>query len=309
MTTWALWAGFLTLVLGMLALDLGVFNRKAHEVSRREALAWSAVWIVLALLFGAGIFAWRGTEQGLEYLTGYLLEKSLSIDNIFVFLLVFTYFKVPAALQQRVLLWGVLGALVMRAGLIVIGADLLHRFHWLFYGFGALLVASGLRMAFGPETTLSPDRNPLVRVARRFIPVTSDFEGTHFFVRRGGRLLATPLFLALIVVETSDLLFAVDSIPAIFGVTDDPLIVYTSNVFAILGLRSLYFVLADLLERLHYLKYGLAAVLAFVGAKMLLADVYKLPTWVALLVILGILALAAGASVLVPRKQGIDPKQ
>ncbi|MDB5099758.1 MAG: Inner rane protein alx [Cyanobacteria bacterium RYN_339] len=296
-----LWVGFLAFVLAMLVLDLGVFQRKAHEVKVREALIWSGVWIALALAFGAGVFWFRGTEMGLEYLTAYVLEKSLSIDNLFVFLLVFGSFQVPAMLQQRVLLWGMLGALVMRAVLIFAGIDLLHRFHWVLYGFGALLVVSGLRMLRSDEVEVHPDRNPVVRALRRYLPITKDFHGKHFFERVGGKWHATPLLLALVVIETSDLVFAVDSIPAVLAVSDDPFIVYTSNVFAMLGLRSLYFALAGVIDRLHLFKYGLAAVLVFVGAKMLLADVYRIPTWAALGFVAIVLGGAALASVWVPR--------
>lgn len=300
-----MWVAFLVLVVGMLALDLGVFQRKTHEVGVREALAWSAVWIALALAFGGGVYHFRGPELGLEFFAGYLLEKALSMDNLFVFLLVFGYFQVPAELQQRVLLWGALGALVMRGAMIALGIDLIHHFSWVLYVFGGLLLLSGLRMLKADEpASIDPARNPVVRGFRRLMPVTAGFQGPAFFTRVEGRLHATPLFLVLLVIETSDLAFAVDSIPAVFAVTDDPFIVYTSNVFALLGLRSLYFALAGVIERLYLFKYGLAAVLIFASAKMLLHDVYKVPTWAALLAIVGILGASAAASMVFPRQRG-----
>jgi tellurite resistance protein TerC len=299
---WLWWLGFNAFVVALLALDLGVFNRKDHVVTVKEALAWSAFWIGLALAFNAGLYVYLGAQPALQFFTGYLIEKSLSVDNLFVFLLVFAYFRVPAASQQRVLLWGVLGALVMRGCLILVGAALIQRFHWVLYGFGAFLVVTGARMAFQPADGLHPEQNPVVRLTRRFIPVTSTYHGSRFLVREGARWVATPLFLALLVVEASDLVFAVDSIPAIFAVSADPFIVYTSNVFAVLGLRSLYFALSGVLDRFRFFKYGLAAVLAFVGLKMLIADVYKIPVGVALGVVAGLLAVSALASRLVPER-------
>jgi tellurite resistance protein TerC len=300
-----MWAAFLAFVVAMLALDLGVFQRRSHVVGVREALGWSAFWIALALAFGAGVYHFQGPERGLEYFAGYVLEKSLSMDNLFVFLLVFGYFHVPAQLQQRVLLWGAFGALAMRGVLIVLGVDLIHHFSWILYAFGLLLLFSGIRMIRDVEpAAVDPARNPLVRACRRIMPVTAGFQDQAFFTRVDGRLHATPLFLVLLVIETSDLAFAIDSIPAVFAVTDDPFIVYTSNVFALLGLRSLYFALAGVIERLHLFKYGLAAVLIFASAKMLLHDVYKVPTWTALAAILGILGSAALASVVFPKQPG-----
>ncbi|MGI8566807.1 MAG: TerC family protein, partial [Pyrinomonadaceae bacterium] len=265
---WA-WVGFAIFILFMLSLDLGLLNRKAHAVTYREATIWSAVWVSLALVFGAGVFWQLGTQTGLEFLTGYVIELSLSVDNLFVFILIFSYFKVPSKYQHRVLFWGVLGALVMRILMIGIGAALIERFHWIIYVFGAFLVFTGLRMLRQDETEIQPEQNPLVRFVTRFIPITRHYEGEKFFTIVNGRRTGTLLLLVLVIVEITDLVFAVDSIPAIFGVTKNTFIVYTSNVFAILGLRSLYFLLAGVVEKFHYLKIGLAIVLTFVGVKML----------------------------------------
>ena len=299
-----LWIGFNTFVLAMLALDLLVFHREAHEVRVREAAAWSAVWIAAALLFGCGLYMISGREAGLEFFAGYVIEKALSVDNIFVFVLIFGAFRVPPAYQHRVLFWGILGALLMRGAMIVAGVYLIEQFHWVLYIFGAFLVFTGIRMAVQVEHDLDPASNPVIRLVRRVVPVTPAYHGQNFFVRveRDGlrRLSATPLFVVLVLVETTDLIFAVDSIPAIFAVTQDPFVVYSSNVFAILGLRAMYFLLADVIHRFHYLKSGLSAVLVFVGAKMLLADVYVIPTGLSLLVIVAILAAAVAASLLWP---------
>jgi tellurite resistance protein TerC len=291
-----MWAGFNAFILAMLALDLGVFHRKSHEVSIREATVWSAVWIALALAFNAGIYGLRGAEQGIQFFTGYLIEKSLSVDNVFVIALIFSFFAVPKMYQHRVLFWGILGALVLRALFIAAGAALLERFHWILYVFGAFLLATGIKMALYRNREIHPEHNPVLKLVRRLVPVTPDYRGSHFWVREGGRRLATPLFLVLVLVETTDLIFAVDSIPAIFAVTRDPFLVYTSNVFAILGLRSLYFVLAGVMGKFVYLKLGLSAILVFVGAKMLVTEVYKVPATVSLLVVAAILAAAVAAS-------------
>ena len=305
-TLW--WVGFNALVLGLLALDLGVFNRKVHSVSVREALGWSAVWISLAIGFGLWIGHEMGRQPMLEYYTGYLVEQALSVDNLFVFILVFGYFRVPPELQHRVLFWGILGALLMRGAMIGAGAVLIARFHWIIYLFGAFLVITGLRMAFGSEHAVEPEANPVIRLVRRIIPITTRFHAQHFFVREpiveGGhaRLVATPLFVVLVLVETTDIVFAVDSIPAIFGVTRDPFLVYTSNVFAILGLRSLYFVLAGVVTKFHLLKYGLAVVLGFVGLKMLLSEIYPLGIGVSLGVVAGVLVGSVLLSLVVPAK-------
>ncbi len=294
--TIGVWVGFNLFVLAMLALDLGVFHRKAHVVSLKEAMIWSVVWIALALLFNLGVYVWRGPESALEFFTGYLIEKSLSVDNIFVFVLIFSAFSVPAAFQHRVLFWGVLGALLMRGTLILAGSALLKEFHWIIYVFGAFLILTGIKLAIQRHAQQHPENNPLVKLVRRVLPMMSAYEGERFFVRRTGRWLATPLLLVLLSVEFTDLIFAADSIPAIFAVTQDPFIVYTSNVFAILGLRSLYFVLAGVVDKFYYLKLGLSAILVFVGVKMVLADVYKIPVALSLLVIAGVLAIAVVAS-------------
>ena len=302
-----LWGGFTLLVLGLLSLDLGVFNRKAHVVRPREAAAWSAAWVTLAMLFGVGVFFLMGRQAALEFAAGYLVEEALSVDNLFVFILLFSYFKVPAQLQHRVLFWGILGALFMRAAMVAAGAVLIERFHWIVYVFGAFLVFTGVRMAFQREAHIDPEHNPVLRLVRRLVPVTSTFRGQKFFVREADaagqppRLYATPLFVVLLLVETTDVVFAVDSIPAIFGVTRDPFLVYTSNVFAILGLRSLFFLLSGIITKFHYLRYGLSAVLAFVGVKMLVSGVTHIPVGVSLGAIAGLLGLSIVASILRPQ--------
>ncbi len=292
----AMWLGFLVFVLAMLTLDLGVFHKKAHEVSLKEAATWSVVWVVLALIFNAGIYFWFGSQKALEFTTAYLIEKALAVDNIFVFVLIFSAFAVPALLQHRVLFWGVIGALVMRAVLILVGGALLQRFHWTIYVFGALLAVMGVKLLLQGGAQFRPEDNWAMKLVRRVFPVTSQLDGERFFTRHGGKSFATPLFLALVAVEATDLIFAVDSIPAIFAVTKDPFIVFTSNIFAILGLRSLYFLLAGIVQRFVHLKTGLAAVLLFVGVKMLLIDVLKIPVAVSLLVIATILAVSVVAS-------------
>ncbi len=298
-----LWVGFNLFILAMLALDLGVFHRKAHEISVREATIWSGVWIGLALIFNAFVYFTRGAEQGIHFFTGYLIEKSLSVDNIFVMALIFSFFAVPKLYQHRVLFWGILGALLMRAIFIGAGAALLARFHWIIYIFGGFLLFTGIKMALHRDEEIHPEHNPVLKLVRRMIPVTNDYEGPHFFVRKAGKLMATPLFLVLVLVETTDLIFAVDSIPAIFAVTQDPFIVYTSNIFAILGLRSLYFVLAGVMDKFVYLKVGLAAILVFVGGKMLATEVYKVPATVSLAVVATILTVAVVASLLKNRRE------
>ena len=304
-TIW-LWIGFNLFVLLMLALDLGVFHRKSHVISIKEATIWSVVWITLALVFNLGLYLfwdqisptsrYTNNEAALAFFTGYLIEKSLSVDNIFVFVLIFTFFAVPAAYQHRVLFWGIIGALIMRGTLIAVGATLLKEFHWIIYVFGAFLIFTGIRMALHRNEEMHPERNPLIKLIRRIMPVTDHYEGDKFFIRRAGKLIATPLFLVLLLVESTDLIFAVDSIPAIFAVTEDPFIVYTSNVFAILGLRSLYFLLAGVVDKFYYLKLGLSAVLVFVGTKMVMVDLYKIPVGVSLGVIASILAISVIAS-------------
>jgi tellurite resistance protein TerC len=294
------WIVFNVFVLGMLALDLGVFHRKAHVVGLREALVWSGIWIGLALLYNVWIWHSRGPEKGLEFLTGYLVEKSLSVDNVFVFALIFTTFRVPEQYQHRVLFWGILGALVMRAIMIAIGAALLREFHWLIYLFGAALVATGIRMGLHHDQTMDVAKHPVVRLFRRFVPATEGYREGRFLVRENRRWFATPLMLVLLVVEATDLIFAVDSIPAIFAITDDPFIVYTSNIFAILGLRALYFALAGVMGLFRYLKVGLAVILVFVGIKMLIVDFWKIPALVSLAVIALVLGICVVASLLRP---------
>ena len=290
-------------MLAMLALDLGVFHRKAHVVTFRESIAWTAVWVALALLFNGWIWHHYGPQKALQFFTGYLIEKSLSVDNVFVFALLFSYFAVPAVYQHKVLFWGILGALVMRAIMIAAGAALIAKFTWIIYVFGAFLILTGIKMVVKREEEIHPERNPVVRWFKRLMPVTADYRRDKFFVFENGRRYATPLFVVLLLVEVSDLIFAVDSIPAIFAVTTDPFIVYTSNVFAILGLRSLYFALAGVMGKFHYLKIGLGAVLAFVGVKMLLAHTaYKIDTLVSLGVVAGILAVSVVASLLRPSR-------
>ncbi len=298
-----MWVGFNVFVLMMLALDLGVFHRKAHVVSFKESMSWTAVWIALAMAFNGWVWHQLGPEKGLEFFTGYVIEKSLSVDNVFVFALLFSYFAVPQVYQHKVLFWGVLGALVMRAVMIVLGAALITKFGWILYLFGGFLILTGIKMIVKQEEEIHPERNPVVRWFKRWMAVTPDFRGDRFFVREGGTWAATPLFVVLLLVEVSDLVFAVDSIPAIFAVTKDPFIVYTSNVFAIMGLRSLYFALAGVMDKFHYLKVGLGFVLSFVGVKMLLAHTaWKIDTVVSLGVIVGILGASVVASLVRPRK-------
>jgi len=298
-----IWVSFVAFILSMLALDLGVFNRKSHTMTVKQALSWTAVWVSLSLVFCAGIYFLRGSQSAVEFLTGYLIEYSLSVDNIFVFLLIFGFFQVAPELQHKVLFWGIIGALIMRAVMITIGAALLHNFEWIIYVFGAFLVFTGLKLAFGKDTDVDPEKNPIVNFAKRFVPVTDDYHGDRFFVQRDGRRWATPLFIVLIVVETTDLVFAVDSIPAIFGVTKDPFIVFTSNIFAILGLRSLYFALSGVMDKFHYLKYALSFILSFIGVKMLLSHTAaKIPTPYALAIVALALVVAVVASLLKPQK-------
>jgi tellurite resistance protein TerC len=301
-----LWIAFNVFVIGMLALDLGVFHRKAHAVTIKEASIWSAVWIALAMIFNLGVFYWWGQETALEFLTGYIIEKSLSVDNLFVFLMIFQYFNTPSEYQHRVLFWGILGALILRAIFIAAGAALLANFHWMIYIFGAFLIITGIKMYLQGDEKLDPEKNPVVRLFERCVPICKSYEGQKFFIRRDGKLYATLLMLVLIVVETTDLIFAVDSIPAIFAITEDPFIVYTSNVFAILGLRALYFMLAGVMEMFVYLKIGLSVVLCFVGTKMMLVDIYKIPIGTSLAVIAGVLLLSIIASWLFQPKKHRD---
>ncbi|MCX6557199.1 MAG: TerC family protein [Candidatus Aminicenantes bacterium] len=296
------WIVFNLFIFLLLALDLGVFQRKAHAVKLKEALLLSAFWIGISLIFNVFVYFWLGSKPALEFLTGYLIEKSLSVDNLFVFYLLFNYFKVPAANQHKVLFWGILGALVLRFLFIFAGVTLIHRFHWTIYLLGVFLIISGIKMAFQKDSEVHPERNPVLRLSRRLIPVTKDYHRGQFFVRGAGRRLATPLFIVLLVVETTDIMFAVDSIPAILAITLDTFIVYASNVFAILGLRALYFALAGVIELFHYLHYGLSLILVFVGVKMLISDLYKIPTPIALGAVGLILTLSIVLSLLLPPK-------
>ena len=294
------WISFTAVILIMLVLDLGVFHRQAHTVSLREAAIMSAVWIALALLFNVGVFMWYGTQRGLEFFTGYIIEKALSVDNLFVFVMVFAYFSVPPALHHWVLFWGILGALLMRGLFIIIGAALLQQFHWIMYIFGGFLVYTGIKFMVQGDEEVQPDRNPLFRLFKRIMPIVPEYRGSRFFVVEMGRRHATPLALVVLTVEVTDLIFAIDSIPAVFAVTRDPFIVYTSNIFAILGLRALYFLIAGVMGLFHYLKIGLALVLMFVGLKMLLSDIYHVPIPVSLAVIAILLGGAVLLSILRP---------
>ena len=279
----ALWVGFIAFVLAMLALDLGVFHRKAHAISMREAFVWTVVWISLALIFNLGVYIWFGQQHGLEFLTGYLIEKALSVDNLFVFLVLFAYFSVPPALQHRVLFWGIVGALVLRALFILAGTALIVKFHWIIYVFGAFLVFTGFKLLAAQENEIHPERNLMLRMFRRVVRrCVPDYRGARFSVKVDGKRYATPLLMVLIVIEGTDIVFAVDSIPAIFAITTDPFIVFTSNIFAILGLRALYFLLAGMMGKFRFLKFGLGLVLAFVGAKMLISDIVHVPIGVSL---------------------------
>lgn len=297
------WIGFLVFVMLMLILDLGVFHRNSHEVKVKEALIWSGVWISLALLFNYGLYLYMGKEKALEFLAGYLIEKSLSVDNLFVFIMLFTYFNVSPKYQHKVLFWGIIGALVLRAIFIFAGVALISKFHWIIYLFGVFLLFTGAKMLFHDDKEVEPDKNPLVRLFKRFFPVTDSMSGGRFFVKINAKRFATPLFIVLLIVEFTDLIFAVDSIPAILAVSNDTFIIFTSNVFAILGLRSLYFALAGITKYFHYLKYGLSVILIFIGVKMLIVDLYKIPIVYSLLTIVGILAVSVLLSVVFPQKQ------
>jgi tellurite resistance protein TerC len=302
-----MWLAFNTLVVIMLIIDLGL-NRRSHEVSFREALTWSGVWITLALAFNAGIYYYLGKTKALEFFTGYVIEKSLSVDNLFVFIMIFSYFSIPRLYQPKILKWGIIGALVMRAVFIFVGIELLEMFHWMIYIFGGILIITGIKMAFGGEERIEPEKNVLVKLVRRFVPITKRVAGDRFFINRNGVRAATPLFLALVLIEWSDVVFALDSIPAVFAVTRDPFIVYTSNVFAIMGLRALYFLLANVMGMFAYLKLGISFVLAFVGVKMLLADTsFEISTSFSLGVIFGVLAISIIASIFLSNRRPSNP--
>lgn len=311
-----MWILFNLFVMLMLALDLGVFHKKAHEVKMKEALMWSAVWISLALIFNTLIYyywdwmapgsEYSNKEAALAFLTGYLIEKSLSVDNVFVFLMVFTYFQVPGLYQHKVLFWGILGALVMRAIFIFAGVALITKFHWMIYIFGALLIVTGIRMLTQKDKKLEPEKNPIIKTFRKWFPVTSDYHGDKFFTTIDMRKVATPMFVVLLFIETTDVIFAVDSIPAILAITSNPFIVYTSNVFAILGLRALYFALAGIMGLFHYLHYGLSFILVFVGSKMMLVDFFTIAIEVSLMIVLGILLLSVILSKIFPPKTKLE---
>jgi len=300
-----LWSVFNVFILAMLIVDLVVLHKEDEAVSIKEALYWTGAWIVLALVFGIGVYYYMGSQTALDYYTGYLIEKSLSVDNIFVFLLVFTYFKVPDEFQHKVLFWGIFGALVMRLIFIFTGVALIERFHWIIYVFGGFLVFTGIKLAMEKDKEVHPERNPILKLVRRFFPTTKNYHGSKFFIRKMGRLIATPLFIVLVVIETTDLVFALDSIPAILAITRDEFIIYSSNAFAILGLRALYFAVSGIMRLFHYLHYGLSLILVFVGVKMLLSDFYHIPTPYALAFIGGALALSIIASILYPKEE--DP--
>lgn len=304
MTNILAWGGFGLLVGIMLALDLGVFHRRDHEVKMKEALIWSGIWIFVALLFNGAVYFLKGREMALQFLAGYVLEKSLSVDNLFVFLLVFEYFSLPSRFHHKVLFWGILGALVMRAVFIALGIEAIRHFSWMIYLFGVILVWTGVKLAFGKGQKVEPEKNIFVKVFRRFFSMTDSYEEGRFFIRRNGVLLATPLVVVLLVIETTDVVFAVDSIPAVLAISRDPFIVYTSNVFAILGLRALYFALAGLMKLFHHLHYGLAVILCLIGVKMLISHFVHVPTIAALGAILFILALSVIASIIWPQKPG-----
>jgi len=301
---WA-WGVFLLAVLFMLALDLGVFHRKAHTVSFKEAAVWSVVWVVVALVVNGIVWAWLGHQKALEFFTGYLVEKALSADNIFVFAVLFNYFAVPPEYRHRVLFWGVLGAIVFRLTFILAGTALLKKFHWVVYVFGLIVIVSGIKLLLRKDEEIDPERNPVLRLARKFLPITPNYQGQKFFVRLSGKLYATPLTLVLLVVESTDIVFAVDSIPAIFAITRDPFIVFTSNVCAILGLRALYFLLEGMMRLFRYLDEGLAVILVFIGVKMLVSEFYKIPTWVALGFVAVVLTITIALSLMAERRERI----
>ncbi|MGV7927353.1 MAG: TerC family protein [Spirochaetota bacterium] len=302
-----MWGGFVLFIIAMLILDLKVLQRRSHVMPVKEALLWVAFWVSLALIFNVGIYFYFGMDSALEFLTGYLVEYSLSVDNIFVFALIFSYFGIPSEYRHKALLWGILGAIVMRAIFILAGVAMINRLHWIIYVFGAFLVYIGIKIAFEKDREMDPGKNPILRLVKRFLPVTESYEGGRFFVRRAGRLFATPMLIVVIVIETTDVIFAVDSIPAILSITLNPFIVYTSNIFAILGLRALYFALAGIMDLFHYLNYGLAAILVFVGVKMLISDYYKIPVAGALGFIVLVLTTSIVASIMFPKKDAPSP--
>lgn len=298
-----LWIVFNAFIILMLIVDLYVFNRKPHTITIKESLTWTGVWITLALIFGVGVYYFMGSQPALDYFTGYLIEKSLSVDNIFVFLLVFTYFGVPAQYQHKVLFWGIFGALVFRLIFIFIGVALIEQFHWIIYVFGAFLIFTGIKLGLEKDKEIQPEKNPILKLVRRFIPITSDFHGPDFFIKKRGRYIATPMIIVLIVIETTDIVFALDSIPAIMAITRDPFIIYSANAFAILGLRALYFALSGVMRLFHYLHYGLSFILVYIGVKMLLEDLVHIPTVLTLGVIVTTLTVSVLLSILYPKEQ------
>ena len=304
-----LWVTFNIFIVAMLILDLTIFHGKDQKEGIKDALIWTGIWIVMALIFGIGVYYYMGAEIALDYYTGYLIEKSLSVDNIFVFLLVFTYFQVPPEYQHKVLFWGIFGALVMRFLFIFTGVALIERFHWIIYVFGFFLVFTGIKLALEKDKEVHPERNPVLKLVRRFFPTTKSYHGSQFFIRKMGKLIATPLFVVLVVIETTDVVFALDSIPAILAITTDEFIVYSSNAFAILGLRALYFALSGIMRLFHYLHYGLSLILVFVGIKMLISDFYHIPTPYALGFIAVALTGSVVASILDPKKPESIPKE
>lgn len=297
-----LWLGFAIFLCAMLTLDLGVFHRKAHVIKVKEALTWTAFWVSLAVLFNIGVYFWRGSKPALEFLTCYLIEESLSVDNLFVFMVIFSYFAVPQTYRYKVLFWGIIGAIVMRFVFIFTGVALIQKLHWIIYIFGAFLIFTGIRMAFREEE-VHPEKNVILKLFRKFMPITNDYEDGRFFIKKAGRMFATPLFVVILAIESSDLVFALDSIPAALAISSDPFIIYTANIFAILGLRSIFFALAGIMEMFHYLHYGLSLVLVFVGVKMVISDFFKIPISAALGVVASIIFISIILSVILKKEK------
>lgn len=302
-----LWIAFNVFIILMLIVDLYVFNRKPHTITIKESLTWTGIWIALAMVFGVGVYYFMGSQPALDYFTGYLIEKSLSVDNIFVFLLVFTYFNVPDKYQHKVLFWGIFGALVFRFIFIFIGVALIEQFHWVIYIFGAFLIFTGIKLGLEKDKEIQPEKNPILKIVRRFVPITSDFHGPDFFIKKRGRYIATPMIIVLIVIETTDIVFALDSIPAIMAITRDPFIIYSANAFAILGLRALYFALSGVMRLFHYLHYGLSFILVYIGVKMMLEDLVHIPTILTLGVIVATLTISVIFSILYPKEESPLP--
>ncbi len=302
MTQVLLWVGFIAFIIGMLVLDMKVLQKKDHDIRVKEALLWTLFWIVLSLLFCVGVYFYMGRDYALEFLTGYLIEKALSVDNIFVFILIFTYFDIPSRFQHKILFWGILGAIVMRAAFILAGVAIIQQLHWAIYILGAFLVYIGIKMAFEKEKEIHPEKNPVLRAFNKVYPVDRDYKGGNFFIKKAGKRMATPIFVTLLVIETTDIVFAIDSIPAILSITQHPFIVFTSNIFAILGLRALYFAISGIMKLFKYLNYGLSLILVFVGVKMLISDFYKIPVSIALSVVGALLVGSILLSVLIPDK-------